>query len=43
MNQVIPAEPARVFASGSQAVNHLDESYDGEIPDLLDNAFVIVD
>lgn len=33
----------RVFASGSQDVNHLDESYDGERPDILDNAFVIVD
>jgi predicted dehydrogenase len=24
-------------------VNHLDERYDGEAPDILDNAFVIVD
>lgn len=43
MNQVIPGEPVRVFASGAQDVNHLDESYDGEVPDILDNAFVIVD
>ena len=33
----------RVFASGGQDVNHLDEEYDGQRPDILDNAFVIVD
>jgi myo-inositol 2-dehydrogenase/D-chiro-inositol 1-dehydrogenase len=33
----------RVLASGGQDVNHLDEVYDGEVPDILDNAFVIVD
>jgi myo-inositol 2-dehydrogenase / D-chiro-inositol 1-dehydrogenase len=37
------ADPVRVFASGGQDVNHLDEEYDGERPDILDNAFVIVD
>jgi predicted dehydrogenase len=35
--------PARVYGSGGQDVNHLDERYDGETPDILDNAFVIVD
>ena len=43
MNQVVGARPVRVMASGSQSVNHLDEVYDGEVPDILDNAFVIVD
>ncbi len=43
MNLVAEAEPVRVMASGGQDVNHLDESYDGETPDVLDNAFVIVD
>jgi predicted dehydrogenase len=43
MNLAIPSLPARVFASGGQDVNHLEESYDGEVPDILDNAFVIVD
>ena len=33
----------RVLASGGQDVNHLDERYDGEVPDILDNAYVIVD
>jgi myo-inositol 2-dehydrogenase / D-chiro-inositol 1-dehydrogenase len=36
-------EPIRVFASGAMDVNHRDESYGGETPDILDNAFVIVD
>lgn len=43
MNFITRAEPVRVYASGAQDVNHLDESYDGEIPDILDNAYVIVD
>ena len=37
------AEPVRVYASGAQDVNHLDESYGGETPDIIDNGFVIVD
>lgn len=43
MNHITGAEPVRVLASGAQDVNHLDEVYDGEVPDILDNAFVIVD
>jgi myo-inositol 2-dehydrogenase / D-chiro-inositol 1-dehydrogenase len=43
MNLVTRDRPIRVQASGAQDVNHLDESYDGEVPDILDNAFVIVD
>jgi myo-inositol 2-dehydrogenase / D-chiro-inositol 1-dehydrogenase len=43
MNLVTGDGPVRVFASGSQDVNHLDESYQGERPDILDNAYVIVD
>ncbi len=35
--------PTRVLASGGQDVNHLDERYDGERPDILDNALVIVE
>ena len=27
----------------AQDVNHLDERYDGEVPDILDNAYVIVE
>ena len=43
MRLVAGADPVRVMASGGQDVNHLDERYDGEIPDVLDNAFVVVD
>lgn len=43
MNQVVPGEPVRVIASGAQSVNHLDEVYDGDVPDILDNAYVIVE
>lgn len=35
--------PVRVMASGAQSVNHLDEWYDGERSDILDNAYVIVE
>lgn len=43
MRLITAAEPVRVMASGSQSVNHLDESYDGEMPDIIDNAYVIVE
>jgi predicted dehydrogenase len=43
MRFVIQDEPVRVFASAGQDVNHLDEAYDGETPDILDNGFVTVD
>jgi predicted dehydrogenase len=43
MNLIVESGPVRVYASGAQDVNHLDEAYDGETPDILDNAFVIVD
>jgi len=43
MNLLTGANPVRVMASGAQDVNHLDERYDGRVPDILDNGFVIVD
>ena len=43
MNLILRERPWRVMASGAQDVNHLDERYDGRTPDILDNAFVIVD
>ncbi|MFP6582929.1 MAG: Gfo/Idh/MocA family oxidoreductase [Candidatus Hydrogenedentota bacterium] len=36
-------EVIRVYASAGQDVNHLDEQYDGETPDIIDNAYVILD
>jgi myo-inositol 2-dehydrogenase / D-chiro-inositol 1-dehydrogenase len=39
-----PAHPVRVFATGAQDVNHLEEVYeDGLKPDILDNAYVLID
>lgn len=43
MNLIVGSRPSRVYASGGQNVNHLDEIHDGERSDILDNAFVIVD
>ena len=40
---VLQSEPVRVYGSGAQNLNHLDEHYDGRVPDILDNAFVVVD
>jgi len=43
MDFILKEQPLRVFASGGQRVNHLDESYDGKRPDILDSAYVIVE
>lgn len=43
MNLIAAQRPLRVYASGNQDVNHLDESYDGATPDIIDNAFAVVD
>jgi predicted dehydrogenase len=43
MRLIVKSEPRRIYASGAQDVNHLDERIDGEKPDILDNAYVIVD
>ncbi|MBI4516238.1 MAG: Gfo/Idh/MocA family oxidoreductase [Deltaproteobacteria bacterium] len=43
MNLITRQRPIRVYASGAQDVNHLDERYNGEAPDIIDNAYVIVD
>jgi len=43
MRLIIGSEPRRLYASGAQDVNHLDERIDGEAPDIIDNAYVVVD
>jgi predicted dehydrogenase len=43
MNHITRQRPVRVYASGAQDVNHLDERYGGEAPDIIDNAFAVVD
>ncbi|EPS61364.1 oxidoreductase family protein, partial [Genlisea aurea] len=37
------ADPLRVMASGAIDVNHRDEVYDGKVPDIIDNAYVVVE
>ncbi len=43
MRLVLGSNPVRVFASGAMDVNHRDERYGGRAPDIIDNAFVVVD
>jgi len=43
MRLILGSEPTRVYASAAMDVNHLDERYDGKQPDIIDNAYVIVD
>ncbi len=43
MRLITGAEPERVYCSGAMDVNHLDESYDGERPDIIDNSYTTVD
>ena len=42
MRLITKSEVSSVFASGAQDNNHLDENYNGEKPDILDNAFVML-
>ena len=43
MRLITGSEPRQLFASGAQDVNHLDERIDGEAPDMIDNAYVVID
>jgi predicted dehydrogenase len=47
MRHVMQADPIRVYASGGQNHNHLDEAYavgnQTLVPDILDNAYVVLD
>ncbi|WP_353040351.1 Gfo/Idh/MocA family oxidoreductase [Mesorhizobium sp. M1423] len=43
MRLILGSDPVRVMASAGQAVNHLDERYGGERPDILDHGYVLVD
>ena len=42
MRLMTNSEAVSVMASAGQAVNHLDERYDGQIPDIWDHGYVIV-
>ncbi|MES0862312.1 Gfo/Idh/MocA family oxidoreductase [Ruegeria sp. SCPT10] len=43
MRLILHSDPVRITASGGQAINHLDENYGGETPDILDHGYVLVD
>ena len=43
MRLILQSDPVRVMASAGQAVNHLDERYDGEAPDIWDHGYVMID
>lgn len=43
MALIVGADPVRVMGSGAQDFNHLDEEYDGEVPDIMDAVLVIVE
>ena len=43
MELILGEHAVRVFASGGQRVNHLDEDYGGRKPDILDSAYVVVE
>jgi len=43
MRLIAQSEAVRVYCSGSMDVNHLDESYDGRRPDIIDNSYTVVD
>ncbi len=43
MRLALGSEPVRVMASAGQSVNHLEERYEGQTPDIWDNGYVIFD
>ncbi len=43
MRLIAASEPLRVYCTGAMDVNHRDERYDGRVPDIIDNAFAVVD
>jgi len=42
MRLIIKSEPISVYASGNQDVNHINERYNNKKPDIIDNAYVVV-
>lgn len=43
MRLIVGSEAVRVYCSGAMDVNHLDERYGGETPDIIDNSYTTVD
>lgn len=43
MRLIVQSEAVRVYCSGAMDVNHQDERYAGEKPDIIDNSYTVVD
>ena len=43
MRLITRSEAVRVYCSGAMDVNHLDERYEGQRPDIIDNSYTTVD
>jgi predicted dehydrogenase len=43
MRLIVGSEAVRVYCSGAMDVNHKDERYNGETPDIIDNSYTTVD
>jgi len=43
MRLIASSEPVSITGFGGQALNHLDESYEGRVPDIIDHALVVVE
>jgi myo-inositol 2-dehydrogenase / D-chiro-inositol 1-dehydrogenase len=43
MDLILRERPLRIYASGGQRVNHLDEVYNGQRSDILDSAYCVLE
>ena len=43
MRHIVGREAVSVYCSGAMDVNHLDERYEGERPDIIDNSYTVVE
>lgn len=43
MRLIVQSEAVRVYCSAGRDVNHLDERYGGEAPDIIDNSYTVID
>ncbi len=43
MRLIVGREAVSVYCSGAMDVNHQDERYDGEKPDIIDNSYTVVE
>ena len=43
MRLVLECDPVRIYCSGAMNVNHQGELYEGRKPDIIDNAYAVVD